>query len=191
MLLAGIAVVGAALRGGSGPPRPPAWAASPRPVDHTGPVLGRSAPRRIAIPSIGVRSALITLGLNEDGTVGTPPADRPQLAGWYSPGPAPGERGAAVVLGHVDGRRGPAVFYELGRLRPGNTIEVSRQDGTVAVFRVESIEQTPKHRFPTRKVYGPVDHAALRLITCGGAFDRKARSYRDNIIVYAYQTATR
>jgi hypothetical protein len=96
-----------------------------------------------------------------------------------------------VLLGHVDSARGAAVFYDLGRLRPGNRVEVSRADGRVAVFTVESVERVAKDRFPTRRVYGPLDHAGLRLVTCGGAFDRAARSYRDNVIVYAALTSVR
>lgn len=94
-----------------------------------------------------------------------------------------------VILGHVDSAKGAAVFYELGRLRPGHRIEVTRADGRTVQFTVESVERVPKERFPTGRVYGPLDHAGLRLVTCGGSFDRNKRSYRDNIIVYAAQTA--
>jgi hypothetical protein len=96
-----------------------------------------------------------------------------------------------VLLGHVDSAKGAAVFYELGRLRPGHRVEVGRADGRVAVFTVEAVERVSKDRFPTRRVYGPLGHAGLRLVTCGGAFDETRRSYQDNIIVYASQTAVR
>ncbi|MFA1543208.1 class F sortase [Actinomadura monticuli] len=191
LLAAGLTLVGAGLRGPGGPPEPPAWAAAPRPVDHRAPVLPRSAPVRVAVPSIGVAAPLIRLGLDADGSVQVPPGDRPGEAGWYGDGPAPGERGAAVILGHVDSAKGAAVFYDLGRLRPGNRIEVIRADGRVAVFTVESVERVAKDRFPTARVYGPLDHAGLRLVTCGGAFDRAERSYRDNVIVYAAGTSVR
>ncbi|MBB6397728.1 sortase (surface protein transpeptidase) [Actinomadura coerulea] len=154
-------------------------------------MLGRSLPVGVSIPSIGVRAPLVRLGLRAGGEVQVPPAGRPGEAGWYQGGPAPGERGAAVVLGHVDSAKGAAVFYDLGRLRPGNRVEVSRADGRVAVFTVESVERVPKGRFPTARVYGPLDHPALRLVTCGGAFDRAERGYRDNVIVYAAETAVR
>ncbi|TDD27463.1 class F sortase [Actinomadura sp. KC06] len=189
LLAAGLAFVGLGLRGADGPPQPPAWAAVPRAAEHHGPVLDRSVPVQVAVPSIGVQAPLARLGLADDGSVQVPPTDRPDEAGWYDHGPTPGERGAAVILGHVDSAKGAAVFYELGRLRPGHRIEVTREDGKTAVFTVESVERVSKERFPTDRVYGPLDHAGLRLVTCGGAFDQNKRSYRDNIIVYAAQTA--
>ncbi|WUH98877.1 class F sortase [Spirillospora sp. NBC_00431] len=189
-LAAGLAMVGLGLRGADGPPQPPAWAAVPRAAEHRAPALDRSAPVQVVVPSIGVRAPLARLGLAGDGSVQVPPADRPKEAGWYDRGPTPGERGAAVILGHVDSPKGAAVFYQLGRLRPGHRIEVTRQDGKTAVFTVESVERVSKERFPTNRVYAPLDHAALRLITCGGSFDQNKRSYRDNIIAYATQTAT-
>jgi sortase family protein len=189
--LTGLLTAGMGLRGTPGPPQPPAWAATARPADHSGTVLGRSAPDQISIPSIGVHAPLISVYLEPDGSLPPPPADRPRFAAWYAQGPAPGERGPAVILGHVDTHNGPAVFYDLGRLRPGDAIEVSRRGGSVVVFTVESIEEVPKDRFPTRKVYDPLDYAGLRLITCGGRFDRAGKSYTHNIIAYAFQTAVR
>ncbi|WP_433332330.1 class F sortase [Spirillospora sp. CA-294931] len=191
LLAVGTAIVLVALNGPAGPPQPPAWAATPRPVVQDGTTLPRSIPTRVTIPSIGVRAPLSRLGLEPDGSVQVPPADRPGEAGWYEGGPTPGERGPAVILGHVDSPKGAAVFYDLGKLRPGHRIEVGRADGRVAVFTVESIERVSKDRFPTQRVYGPRDHAALRLVTCGGTYDRAERSYQDNIIVYAPQTAVR
>ncbi|MBC6457539.1 class F sortase [Actinomadura sp. HBU206391] len=189
--LTGAFTLGLGLRGTPGPPQPPAWAATARPVDHTPAVLGRSAPEQISIPSIGLRARLTSLYLGPDGSLSAPPAGRPGLAGWYAQGPAPGEPGPAVILGHVDTRDGPAIFYDLGRLRPGDTVEVTRRDRAVVVFRIESIEQVPKDRFPTNKVYDPLDYAGLRLITCGGRFDRAGKSYTHNVIAYAHQTAIR
>jgi hypothetical protein len=193
LLAAGLAMIALGMRGPGvgGPPRPPAWAASARPADETGPVLPRSVPVQVAVPAIGVRAPLVRLGLDTDGSVQVPRADRPGEAGWYDLGPAPGERGAAVLLGHVDSAEGAAVFYDLGRLRPGHRVEVTRADGRVAVFTVESVERVAKDRFPTQRVYGPVDRPALRLVTCGGRFDRAAGGYRDNVIVYAAETSVR
>ena len=188
---AGLAALVLGLGGPAGPPSPPGWAATTRPVDRHGPVLDPSPPVRVDVPSIGVRAPLARLGLEADGSVQVPPADRPGEAGWYEGGPTPGERGAAVILGHVDSAKGAAVFYDLGRLRPGHRVEVSRADGRVAVFTVESVERVPKGRFPTGRVYGPLDHPGLRLVTCGGSFDRGKRSYTDNVIVYAAETAVR
>ncbi|TYK53589.1 class F sortase [Actinomadura decatromicini] len=189
LVAAGLVLVGLGLRGPDGPPQPPAWAAQTRTVDHRGPVLARSLPVEVAIPSIGVRAPLARLGLDADGAVQVPPAGRPDEAGWYDRGPTPGERGAAVILGHVDSAKGAAVFYDLGRLRPGDRVEVTRADGTTALFTVESVERVRKDRFPAERVYGPLGYPGLRLVTCGGTFDRGKRSYRDNIVVFAARTA--
>ena len=146
----------------------------------------RSIPIRLDIPKIGVHTSLIRLGLNRDGTVEVPPLERDAPAGWYGNSVIPGEIGAAVILGHVDSARdGPAVFYLLGTLRPGDRISVLRADGTVARFTVTDVAQYPKSKFPTSLVYGLTAYPALRLVTCGGSFDRIHHSYRDNIIVSA------
>ncbi|WP_433221123.1 class F sortase [Microtetraspora malaysiensis] len=160
-------------------------AAAERISSTAAPVLRPSEPRRLDIAKIGVHVALGRLGLNPDGTVQIPPVDHPEEAGWYAHGVTPGERGAAVILGHVDGAGRKGVFYDLGRMRTGDTIEVGRADGSAATFVVESVEMVPKSRFPTRRVYGPLDHAGLRLVTCGGTFDRGRGHYTDNVILYA------
>ncbi len=128
------------------------------------------------------------LGLKPDGTVQIPPVEHPEQAGWYENGATPGERGAAVILGHVDGAGRKGVFYDLGRLRAGNPMSVTRVDGTVARFVVDSVELVAKNRFPSRRVYGPLDHAGLRLVTCGGTFDQRTGHYTSNVIVYARLT---
>ncbi|OXM61739.1 MULTISPECIES: class F sortase [Amycolatopsis] len=144
-----------------------------------------SVPAAVEIPAIGARSSLIPLGLNEDGTVEVPPVTSPRQAGWYSLGPAPGERGPAVILGHVDGNRQQGIFSRLHELAPGDRISVSRVDGSRSGFAVTRVERVPKTDFPTAAVYGDTAGPELRLITCGGVFDRAARSYRDNVIVFA------
>jgi Sortase domain len=153
-----------------------------------GGAMPASEPVRVEISRIGVRASVLPVGKNRDGTVGVPPLHRPHHAGWYRHGPAPGSRGAAVLLGHYDDLRGPAVFYRLGEVRPGDVVRVVRRDRRVAVFRVDATEQVPKGRFPHQRVYGPVRYAGLRLVTCGGTFDHAAHSYRDNVIVYAHLT---
>ncbi|MFI0449998.1 class F sortase [Actinomadura sp. 6N118] len=143
-------------------------------------------PVRIVIDKIGVTAPVGPVGLRRDGAVQVPPLSRVNEVGWYRHGPAPGERGPAVLLGHVDsGRGGPGVFYRLGRLRPGDAVRVVRTDGRALRFRVTSVEDVPKDRFPTARVYGDLDHAGLRLITCGGSFDRASRSYTRNVIAWA------
>jgi hypothetical protein len=145
-------------------------------------------PVRLEIPRIGVSTGLQQLGRAGDGTVEVPRGPRKwDTAGWYAGpgGTRPGDPGSAVILGHVDSRSGPAVFYRLRELRPGDTVEVVQTGGSRARFTVEGVEQYPKRRFPTDDVYYPTLKPRLRLVTCGGTFDREARSYRDNVIVFA------
>lgn len=165
-------------------PSPTAPVATPTPTPTpTGPTtMPRSAPVRIQIPAIGVDSELMELGLEPDGTLEVPPNGFP--AGWYTGAPTPGELGPAIIAGHVDWR-GPAVFHELSELLPDDLVSILRADGSTAVFRVTSVAQYPKTAFPTDEVYGDIDHAGLRLITCGGVFNRETGSHDDNIVVFA------
>ena len=140
-------------------------------------------PVRVRIPAIDVNSSLARLGRAKDGTVEVP--RRWQQAGWYSGGFRPGQPGPAVLLGHVDSRTGPAVFYDLRRLRPGETVLVDRADSTTARFRVTRVERYSKTRFPSDLVYFPTLEPSLRLVTCGGSFDPASGHYRDNVIVLA------
>ncbi|WP_436500050.1 class F sortase [Actinokineospora sp. HUAS TT18] len=145
----------------------------------------QSKPARIDIPRIGATSTLTELGLNPDRTVEVPPLDQRMQAGWYRNGPAPGEIGPAVVLGHVDGHGKPGIFFRLRELRPGDKVLVTREDGRALTFVIERVRQVPKADFPTDEVYGDTTRPELRLITCGGTFDHAAKSYRDNTIIYA------
>jgi hypothetical protein len=152
--------------------------------------IGRvGRPRRLRIPSIGVDSRLQPLGRNADGSVEVPLEW--QVAGWFAEGPSPGERGPAVILGHVDSRTGPAVFYRLRELQPGDAILVNHAHGRVTKFLVDSVEQFDKNRFPTQAVYFPTLEPVLRLITCGGDFDHSSGHYRDNVIAFASLTSAR
>jgi sortase (surface protein transpeptidase) len=152
--------------------------------------LSFSAPVQVAIPSICVRASVIPLGENPDGTVQVPPLSMPRLTSWFDAGPAPGQPGPAALYGHVaTAASGPAVFYRLGDLVPGDTVDITRADHRVAVFVVYRVAEYPKSAFPTMTVYGDTPGPELRLITCGGAFDASAGSYLDNIVVYARLTA--
>ncbi|UOZ06053.1 class F sortase [Amycolatopsis sp. WQ 127309] len=166
------------------PPTTPTGRPAPRPTVP----LPRSTPVSIQVPSIGVDGSLLSLGLNPDRTVESPKDF--SRAGWYDYGPTPGEAGASVILGHIDSYRGPAVFYRLSKLTPGAEIHIRRSDGRTATFTVDALRQYPKSRFPAEDVYGAVEYAGLRLVTCGGDFDRAARSYLDNIVAYAHLTGT-
>jgi sortase (surface protein transpeptidase) len=157
--------------------------AAPSPAAGVSPPMARSTPVRLRVPAIGVDSALQGLDLQADGTLQVPADGWP--AGWYTGSPTPGEQGPAVLAGHVDWAGSPAVFAALRELQPGAEVAVERANGSVAVFRVTEVVQFAKNAFPTAAVYGNVDHAGLRLITCGGAFDRSARSYVDNLVVFA------
>jgi len=167
--------------------RPPAVRPQRRLVD----VIDREAapPRSIRIPAIGVRAPVIPLGLGSDGTMQTPSAF--SVTGWYKPWREPGERGSAVITGHVDSVDGPAVFYRLRDLRRGNIIRVGRADGSVVRFRVEGLERWPKAEFPTRRVFRPTRISTLRLVTCSGNFDASTGHYVDNTIVYAARVRVR
>jgi Sortase domain len=139
-------------------------------------------PLAISIPSIGVESALVPTGALNDGTVAVPPDAN--IAGYFTGGPRPGQRGPAVIMGHVDSQKsGPGVFWHLVDLAAGATVTVKTTTGPQQ-FVVQSVEQYPKNEFPTERVYGPVPEAALRLITCGGSFDRSIGHYRDNVIAF-------
>jgi sortase (surface protein transpeptidase) len=145
-------------------------------------------PVAVEIARIDVRSELIDLDLDEDLRLEVP--TDPDLAGWYARGPRPGARGPAVIVGHVDSHRGPAVFHRLRELDAGDEIVVQRADGSEAQFIVQRLERWPKDDFPTDAVYREAAGAELRLITCGGVFDRRSRRYEDNIIVFAAPPST-
>lgn len=161
-------------------------------TDIVGPVLPSSNPVALDIPAIGVHSELQYLGLTDQHTLEVPSGDMYDVAAWYKYSVTPGAQGPAVIYGHVDSAaNGPSVFFDLGNLRPGDRVLISRVDGTVAVFEVDGIRRYPKDEFPTKRVYGSTDHAALRLITCGGAFDRSTGHYLDNIVVFASLVGSR
>jgi hypothetical protein len=163
-------------------PMPPGFevAALPAAPGAPGPA---APPARLEIPAIGVATPLDRLGLAADGTMEVP-VDFGR-AGWFAGGTLPGEQGPAVIAGHVDSRSGPAVFYRLRELRAGDAVEVERTDGVRLRFEVSSRAQYRKSALPTAAVFGPVAWPALRLITCGGSFDRARGSYRDNLVVFA------
>ena len=143
-------------------------------------------PVRIRIPAIGVDAPVQRLTVDQNGVL--PPPDTYDGTGWWRDGPEPGERGPAVIAGHVDSKRGPAVFFRLPDLGKGDRIFVDRADGTIAVFTAQRIERHDKNTFPTDAVYGDTPDSQLRLITCGGKFDRKHHRYVDNVIVFAIRS---
>lgn len=163
-------------------PGPTPSAAPPAPL-----TLPASRPTALSIPAIGVHSRLQSLGQNADRTMEVP-AVGPHYdeAGWYRYSPTPGVLGPSILVGHVDSAKGGAsVFFRLGELRPHDSVSITRADGSVAIFAVTEVRRYPKAAFPTQRVYGNTDHAALRLLTCGGPFDGATGHFRDNIVVFA------
>ena len=149
-----------------------------------GPVMTEAAPTKLSIPKLKIETTFEKpLGLNEDGGSEVPKSYT--QVGWYEYGPTPGEYGPAVILGHVDSVSGPAVFFSLGQLEAGDDVYIDRADGSVAHFVVEKLERYEQVAFPTAKVYGNIDHAGLRLITCSGTFKKGEQRYTHNLVVYA------
>ena len=146
--------------------------------------FARSAPVRLVAKTIDLDTEFeAPLTLNEDKTVSVP--DSYEKVGWYMHGATPGEIGPSVILGHVDSYEGPAIFYKIGKLKEGDEIAVTRADGSTAVFVVTESERISQDDFPTEKVYGQIEYAGLRLVTCTGRFDKSAQKYSHNLVVYA------
>ncbi|MFC3577779.1 class F sortase [Streptomyces yaanensis] len=155
--------------------------------------LGQAGvPLRLDIPALGVQAPVLARGLDRKGAIEAPPFDQPGVVGWYAAGVSPGAAGTALFVGHVDTDTRSAVFYRLSSLRPGATVRVIRDDGRVAEFTVETAEILDRDHFDARQAYGPRQpgRAELRLITCGGTFDRASRTYSANVVVSAYLTGT-
>lgn len=190
VLLTGLALI----RNGSGefdegPPQPASAAAETRTAP--GATFGKelsplpyAIPDRVRIPAIQVDAPMMPVGLDAAGWVDAPPPEDPNLAGWFTGAVSPGEKGTAVVVGHVDNSQGPAVFYGLGALKQGNHVEVARRDGKTAVFEIYGIEVFEKNNFPGDRVYASKGTAELRVITCGGGFSQQ-NGYDGNVVVFA------
>jgi len=148
----------------------------------------RSVPLTLSIPAIGLSAPLSELGLNQNHTVQVPVNF--QEPGWYEFGPSPGQLGSSVILGHVDSYQGPAVFFRLRSLRPGDRVEVTLADGVTTHFVVREVAMYLKTKFPTLSVYGSHGYSGLQLVTCGGVFDTQTRSYLSNVVVYTSLVST-
>lgn len=154
-----------------------------------GDILPEAVPRGLRIPKININTTFERpLGLNADRTIEIP--EGYEKVGWYEHGPTPGELGPAVILGHVDSFEGPAVFFSLGQLAPGDRIFIDREDGVTAEFVVTALERYEQKGFPRELVYGDINHAGLRLVTCSGSFDRGEQVYSHNLVVYAALSGT-
>ncbi|WP_405815261.1 class F sortase [Streptomyces sp. NBC_01390] len=171
--------------------RTPTVARPGRPVTPRGPaLLPRSRPTKLTVPYLDVEAPVVDLHLDRHGQLTAPPDDNSNLAGWYADGPSPGENGTVIVVGHRDTRAGAAVFIGLDEVALGRLIELRRADGRTAVYTVDAVKTYDKAHFPSKEVYGARARPELRLITCGGGYDRRT-GYSGNIVVYAHLTATR
>ncbi|MCX4750237.1 class F sortase [Kitasatospora sp. NBC_01287] len=182
------------------PPLPNSMAAQASPSASTSAAAGRTVPAlavpdarptRLSIPSIGVNAPFTGLDVDSTGVLNPPPPDNTNLVGWYQGGTVPGNRGPAIVLGHVDTKSARGVFWGLSSVTPGTTVDIARDDGVTASFTVDSVNVFAKDQFPDDRVYGKTPDAQLRLITCGGAYDRKHGDYTANVVVFAHLTGLR
>lgn len=199
VMLTGLALMRNGVETSPGPPQPAAAASVAGPRDAAAPVQAEGEPvqplpyapaARIQIPSIQVDAPVIDVNLDPAGWIEAPPPQDPNLAGWYQNGISPGQRGTAVVVGHVDNLSGPAVFYGLGSLQKGQRVEVARYDNRIAEFEVYGVEVFSKNDFPGARVYGDTGYSELRVITCGGGYSR-AGGYDGNVVVFARLVETR
>ncbi|MGW0697857.1 class F sortase [Streptomyces sp. NPDC002867] len=195
VMLSGIALMRNGVDAGIGPPQPAAAASLGKHAGETFlPVplepLPYAPPTRVRVSSLKVDAPIMDVGLDEKGWIAAPPAQEPNLAGWFQNGVAPGQRGTAVIVGHVDNQAGPAVFYGLGSVKPGDSVEVPRLDGRTAVFEVYGVEVFSKTDFPGVRVYGDTGSPELRVITCGGGYS-KTHGYDGNVVVFARMVKAR
>jgi sortase (surface protein transpeptidase) len=176
--------------GAPSPPAAAAAAAAPPSATTAPPATGLSmppsVPTNLSIPRIGVNAPFTALNMDASGVLQPPPENNRNLVGWYQGGVTPGELGNAIVAGHVDTTTGPAVFFLLSFLKKGDTAAITRADGTVATFQVDSVQTFSKGAFPDQEVYGDTPDAELRIITCGGAYDHKTKDYEANVVVFAH-----
>ena len=192
LIMGGIAAVGITFLSQQHAPQPSAAARGAIGSAGQGPALSRSMPVSVDIPAIDVTSRLLHLGLNADGTIQVPSlVTSADDAAWYKYSATPGQIGTSVIEGHVDSYQGPAVFYRLGALQPGDTIDVTLADGITAIFRVTGVREYLKSSFPAKAIYGTTNYAALRLITCGGVFDYATGHYLSSTVVFASLTSSR
>ena len=192
LVLAGLSAIGLAIASQVHAPQPAAAAAGKTGMASRGPALPRSLPVTVDIPAIGVHSQLLSLGLNPDGTIQVPSlTTAADEAAWYKYSATPGEIGTSVIEGHVDSYQGPAVFFRLGALKPGDDVDITLANGETAIFRVTGVREYLKDNFPDGLIYGDTHYAALRLITCGGVFDSSTGHYLSSTVVFASLMSSR
>lgn len=191
LVVVGAVAVAAGLGQVAGLSWPHLFAPADEPPPRAFPVLEPSRPVRVTIPAIDVEAPVFGVGLATDGSIAVPPVHRHHEVGWYERGPTPGQFGPAIIVGHADTRTGPSIFAKLPGLRPGATVEVTRRDRTVAIFRVTSVERFGKAKLPAERVYDDYSRPGLRLITCGGRWRGGGIGYADNIVAFASLVSSR
>jgi hypothetical protein len=169
----------------------PAPSAAPSPSASTRPGLARAEPTRLKILPIAVDAPFMPLSIGPSGQLDAPPQGDSNLVGWFREGVTPGEAGTAIVAGHLDTKTGPGVFMNLSSLKPGNLVDVVRKDGTTVTFSVDDVESFSKSDFPDDRVYADTPDPQLRLITCGGEYDKEAKDYKENVVVFAHLVSSK
>jgi hypothetical protein len=185
LVFVGLFTLGAGLGAATGFDLSELFKGPDKPPPRAFPVLDPSPPKRLTIPSIKVEAPILQVGLAKDGSVDVPPLKRHNEAGWFDQGPTPGQFGPSLIVGHADTRSGPSVFADLGKLKPGQKIEVLREDDSVAIFQINSVEHFSKAKLPAKRVYGDYSRPSLRLMTCGGKWLGGDQGYSDNVVVFA------
>jgi len=186
LVFVGLFTIGAGLGAATGFDLGDLFKGPDKPPPRAFPVLEPSPPKRLTIPSIKVEAPILRVGLAKDGSsVDVPPLKRHNEAGWFDQGPTPGQFGPALIVGHADTRTGPSVFFNLGKLKAGQRIEVLREDDSVAIFQINSVEHFSKEKLPAKRVYGDYSRPSLRLMTCGGKWLGGKQGYSDNVVVFA------
>jgi hypothetical protein len=185
LVFVGLFTIGAGLGAATGFDLGELFRGPDKPPPRAFPVMDPSPPKRLTIPSIKVEAPILQVGLAKDNSVDVPPLKRHNEAGWFDQGPTPGQFGPALIVGHADTRTGPSVFANLGKLKAGQQIEVLREDDSVAIFQINSVERFSKEKLPTKRVYGDYSRPSLRLMTCGGKWLGGRQGYSDNIVVFA------
>jgi hypothetical protein len=191
LVFVGLFTVGAGLGAATGFDLGDLFKGPDKPPPRAFPVLEPSPPRRLTIPAIKVEAPILRVGLAKDNSVAVPPVNRHNEAGWFEQGPTPGQFGPALIVGHADTRTGPSIFHNLGKLKPGQKIEVLREDHEVAVFEINSVEHFGKEKLPIKRVYADYSRPSLRLVTCGGTWLGGDRGYSDNVVVFAALIGTK
>jgi len=144
-----------------------------------------AAPKRLLIPAIGVNAFIEAVGTLPNGDMATPTQSPWEYVGWYDAGPHPGERGSAVIDGHLDRPRGyPAVFWHLRELHVGDQVLVMKSNGKKLTFRVTRVAFYTPQAAPIQDIFGNNGGIYLNLITCAGDWIPSEHQTTLRLVVY-------